>query len=48
MNIALVLGGLFFALIIAFVAGMVLLPELFGISKKTGPEEKESEDKYKL
>lgn len=48
MNIALILAGFFFALIIAFVAGMVFLPELFGISKKTGPEEKGLEDKHKL
>ncbi|MBK8201681.1 MAG: hypothetical protein IPK68_04955 [Bdellovibrionales bacterium] len=48
MNIALILGGLFFALIIAFVAGMIFLPELFGISKKEKPEEKEAEDKYNL
>ncbi len=48
MNIALILGGLFLALIIAFIAGMVFLPELFGISKKTKPEEEESRDEFKL
>lgn len=48
MNIALILGGLFLALVIAFIAGMVFLPELFGISKKTKPEEEESQDEFKL
>jgi hypothetical protein len=33
MNISLVLGGFFFLIIIAFIAGMFFLPELFGISK---------------
>jgi uncharacterized membrane protein len=43
-NIALLLGGFFLSLIIAFIAGMVFLPELFGISKKTKPEQGEGED----
>ncbi|MBK7844540.1 MAG: hypothetical protein IPJ71_12750 [Bdellovibrionales bacterium] len=47
MNIALILAGLFLSLIIAFIAGMVFLPELFGISKKSKPAEEESEDKDK-
>ncbi len=36
MSIEFILGGLFIVIIIAFVGGMVLLPQLFGISK---PEE---------
>lgn len=48
MNIALILAGLFLSLIIAFIAGMVFLPELFGLSKKSKPDEEGSEDKYKL
>lgn len=35
-----VLGGLFIFVIILFVAGMLLLPELFGISKNNKDVEK--------
>lgn len=33
-----VLGGLFIFVIILFIAGMLFLPELFGISKKKDSE----------
>lgn len=38
MSIELVLGGLFFFVFIAFLGGMFLLPELFGISKNEEPD----------
>ena len=33
MSMAFLLGGLFIFVIMAFVAGMIFLPELFGISE---------------
>lgn len=41
----LILGGLFFFVIVAFIAGMFLLPELFGISRGEDSE-KPKNDEY--
>ncbi|MES2802629.1 MAG: hypothetical protein V4654_09080 [Bdellovibrionota bacterium] len=38
MSIDLVLGGLFFFVVIAFLGGMFLLPERFDISKNKEPD----------
>jgi hypothetical protein len=45
MSIELVLGGLFFFVVIAFLGGMFLLPELFGISKNEDPAASKSDEK---
>jgi uncharacterized membrane protein len=44
MNTAFILGGLFFFVIIAFIAGMFSLPELFGISKRDETNQSREKD----
>lgn len=45
MSIELVLGGLFFFVVIAFLGGMFLLPELFGISKNEEMDAPKNDEK---
>lgn len=45
MSIELILGGLFFFIIVVFLGGMFLIPELFGISKSEDSNFPKSDEK---
>ncbi len=45
MNAMIILGGLFFFVIVAFIAGMFLLPEFFGISKGDDDDKSTNDEK---
>lgn len=47
MSTELVLGGLFFFIVIAFLGGLFLLPELFGVSKNEESDPPQNDEKIK-